>query len=155
MRVYRLSKSQYAGDLSGEGARKAGGRWNLKGIPVIYTSDSIALATLETLVHTPLNLVPKHRAVTVFELPDHHKMNKLDYSQLPGNWRDYPSPLELAQIGTQWVKQAQTFLLQVPSAIVPDGGGWNFLLNPSHPDFREVKIIDIFEYEFDPRLYKR
>ena len=49
MLLYRISKSKYAKDLSGEGARRAGGRWNFKGTPVVYTADSTALATLETL----------------------------------------------------------------------------------------------------------
>ncbi len=48
MRVYRISKIQYHHHLSGEGARLAGGRWNSKGISIVYTSSSIAPATLES-----------------------------------------------------------------------------------------------------------
>jgi RES domain-containing protein len=38
-----------ANDLSGNGARITGGRWNSKGVPVVYSASNIALATLETV----------------------------------------------------------------------------------------------------------
>ena len=40
-----------ADDTTGAGAKKTGGRWNRKGIALIYTAESRALACLETLVH--------------------------------------------------------------------------------------------------------
>ena len=58
MIVFRLSKATYALDLSGKGAEKTGGRWNSKGIPMVYTSSSRALCTAEIAVHLPLGLVP-------------------------------------------------------------------------------------------------
>ena len=58
MKVYRLSKAQFANDLSGKGAELAGGRLNSKGLPMLYTSSSRALCTAEIAVHTPLGIVP-------------------------------------------------------------------------------------------------
>ena len=46
MIVYRLSKSKYSADLTGKGAEKAGGRWNSKGVAMVYTSTSRALVPL-------------------------------------------------------------------------------------------------------------
>ena len=41
MIVFRLSKAQFANDLSGKGAELVGGRWNSRGNAMLYTSQSI------------------------------------------------------------------------------------------------------------------
>lgn len=50
MKVWRLARSAYTAP-TGEGAKKYGGRWNLPGQAVVYTSESLALAAVEALVH--------------------------------------------------------------------------------------------------------
>ena len=40
-----------ASAFAGEGARRYGGRWNHKGIPIVYAAGSLSLAALELLVH--------------------------------------------------------------------------------------------------------
>ena len=39
MKLYRLTKAVYSNDLSGKGAEIAGGRWNSKGIALLYTAN--------------------------------------------------------------------------------------------------------------------
>jgi RES domain-containing protein len=68
--VYRISKTQNIKDLSGTGARIFGGRWNNKGVPLIYASESRALATLEYLVHVPLSLIPNDLSLASIKIPD-------------------------------------------------------------------------------------
>jgi len=52
MIAYRIVKSiGRAGDFSGTGAFRNGGRWNSKGTYMLYTSMNSSLAYLETLVH--------------------------------------------------------------------------------------------------------
>jgi hypothetical protein len=52
MRVYRLAKARHAGSsLDRSGAKTHGGRWNSKGVALVYTSDTVSLAALELLVH--------------------------------------------------------------------------------------------------------
>lgn len=155
MLLYRISKSKYANDLSGEGARRAGGRWNYKGTPVVYTTDSTALATLETLVHFPLNLTPKNRAIATIELPDELPTTTIDLVDLSDNWATYPAPNQLAQIGNDWVLKQETVALCVPSSITPNSEGRNYILNPVHPDFVRVRIIRIDKYKYDNRLFER
>ncbi|MCB9268953.1 MAG: RES domain-containing protein [Lewinellaceae bacterium] len=70
MIVYRIGKRKYAGDMSGRGAQMAGGRWNRKGIPAIYTSESRALSLLEVAVHLPLGMVPPSYSIATLEVPD-------------------------------------------------------------------------------------
>ncbi|MBK8348315.1 MAG: RES family NAD+ phosphorylase [Saprospiraceae bacterium] len=51
MEVYRITREKYAADLTGEGARLYGGRWNRPGVAALYTSEARSLAILELLVH--------------------------------------------------------------------------------------------------------
>jgi RES domain-containing protein len=155
MRLYRIARTCHAGDLSGEGARRAGGRWNRKGTAVLYTADSVALATLEMLVHLPLNLLPHDYALAVFELPDRLAVETVDGESLPANWKKYPAPPELGELGTRWAQGAATVAFRVPSAVIPDGEGWNVLLNPLHPDFGHVRCAEITPYRFNERLFRR
>ena len=54
IRTWRLIKAKHADEaFAGEGARLWGGRWNSKGVRVVYTAASLSLATLEVMVHTP------------------------------------------------------------------------------------------------------
>ena len=43
MQVYRIAQKAFINDLSGEGARLFGGRWNRRGIPLLYTAESRSL----------------------------------------------------------------------------------------------------------------
>jgi RES domain-containing protein len=155
MLLYRISKTKYAGDLSGEGARRGGGRWNFKGTPVVYTADSTALATLETLVHSPLNLLPKNMSIVTINLPNELSVTTIKVENLPNNWATYPAPTELAKIGTDWTEKQEAVALCVPSSVTPTGEGRNYILNPLHSDFRQVEIIQVKAYLFDSRLFQR
>ena len=53
--MYRTAQTAHIKDLSGTVACLYGGRWNEKGVGVVYTSESRALAILEYLVHVPMS----------------------------------------------------------------------------------------------------
>jgi RES domain-containing protein len=152
MVVYRIAKKQYARDLSGFGARSHGGRWNEKGIPVIYTSESRALATVELLVHLPLALVPGNLSLVSMKIPDSISPKKIFPSKLPRDWRAYPAPAVLASLGTEWILGGVSLLLRVPSAVVENE--YNILINPQHRDIKRVSIHKVEPYTFDERLLK-
>ena len=59
---YRISRAIYANDMSGAGAKNVGGRWNFKGLALIYTSATASLCTLECLAHFPAAYAPKDMA---------------------------------------------------------------------------------------------
>ncbi|WP_426583831.1 RES family NAD+ phosphorylase [Mucilaginibacter sp. R-33] len=153
MIVYRLSKQAYIKDLSGRGAELNGGRWNSKGTAVVYTSSSRALAVLEVAVHTPLGLMPSDYFMATIELPDNAEIFKPGTAQLPEKWNSNPLIKATQQIGDSFVKANKYLALQVPSATV--AGDFNYLLNPLHPDFKAVKIINTEFFEFDSRLFKK
>lgn len=147
---WRILKSARAATaFNGEGARLYGGRWNSPGRAVVYTAQSESLAALELLVH----LQASHLLMSYSSIPaafDNKLVEVVDPAALPSNWRGYPAPLTLQQIGDQWVAEARSMVLQVPSAIVPSE--LNFIFNPSHPDFAQVSIGRPTSFRFDPRL---
>lgn len=152
MRVYRIAKDTYAKDLSGEGARLYGGRWNRKGTSVLYTAENSSLAMLEKLVHIPVYVFPKDLKIIVLELPETMTMSRIALEDLPEDWMyraEHPNVLDM---GDQFVAQSAFLCLRVPSAINPIDD--NILVNPKHPDFSKVKIVDELPIVFDKRLLK-
>jgi len=148
MLLYRIAERQFAGDLAGEGARLYGGRWNPKGVPMIYTAESVALAALEVLIRVS---TPKHYCSVVYETPDTSTIDTIAITELPPDWLlPYPNS-HLIEIGKRWVQSKRSLLLRVPSAVVR-GEGWNYLINPLHPEFTAVIIAGIAPFEYDSRL---
>ena len=135
------------------GARIYGGRWNHTGYPVVYTSGSRSLAALEFLVHVPMALAPENLSIVEINILENIERESINESQLPSNWRDYPAPEQLANIGTNWIKSKSSLLLDIPSAVVEKEV--NTLINPLHPDIKFVDLINIEKFSFDSRLFKQ
>ncbi len=152
MKVFRIAKTQNINDLSGMGARIYGGRWNHKGTSIIYTSESISLATVEYLVHVPFSIAPTNLSLTTLQIPDQITPIKIMTDDLPDNWIKYPAPSILAESGTNWVRSNESLLLRVPSVVVQHE--FNILINPLHPDMKHVTILQIESYKADKRLFK-
>lgn len=155
MLLYRISKTQDAGDLSGEGARIAGGRWNSKGVPLIYSSETATLATLEVLVHFPMNIVPRNMSIAAIDFPDDLSVVAKKAEDLPADWEVFPFLPMCAKIGDEWVKSCDSVALRLPSVFLPDGPEYNYLLNPAHPDFKKVSVYEVKAFQFDKRLFIR
>lgn len=100
MKLYRIATTAHIKDLSGAGARLYGGRWNEKGVAVIYTSESRALAVLEYLVHLPMVFAPGELSIMELKVPDFISPREVDRRSLPSDWRSYPALEALAAIGT-------------------------------------------------------
>ena len=151
MKVFRLAKPQYSGDLSGRGAELYGGRWNSKGTPLLYTSETRALCLTEMLVHLPPDAVPDLHLVSI-EIPDGASFQEINPAILSATWQDLPYQSVLQNIGNVFVAEKRHLVLRVPSAVVPDE--FNYLLNPLHPDFRGVLIAAVEVFVFDRRLIR-
>jgi RES domain-containing protein len=153
MILYRLSKQHYIKDLSGRGAELSGGRWNSKGIPVLYTAESRALAAIEIAVHTPLGIIPSDYFLAEIEIPDNASVLKIAINDLPRDWARHPFIKATQNIGDKFIKSNKHLVLQIPSATVK--GDYNYLINPLHPDFNIVKIKSTEPFEFDSRLFRK
>ncbi|SIQ96251.1 RES family NAD+ phosphorylase [Pontibacter lucknowensis] len=151
MIVYRLSRKLYCNDLSGKGAELAGGRWNSKGTAVLYTSESIALCTVEIAVHMPLGIVPKDYHLITIELPDSGPLGEVHEKDLAASWKSFPHSNATQKIGDRYVAEGASLILKVPSATVQ--GTFNYLVNPRHPDFQKVRILKTEPFVFDKRLF--
>ncbi len=152
MLVYRISTKKYIHDLSGMGAALHGGRWNPKGLPMLYTSGSISLATLEYLVHNFHLLKTLQVCMATIRLPAKLEFIEQKMSQLPEQWNRHPESLaETKILGQNFLTSGKQYAMKVPSAIVP--GEFNILLNPMHQLHATSKMVEIMDpFRFDDRL---
>lgn len=148
MDLFRLGNCKFSSDLSGEGSRLFGGRWNSVGVPVVYFATSRALALLEVLVHLPPNLLPDNFCMSVFEIDAIFEELKID--ELPNNWNIYPFPKKIQLLGDVYFKKEKSFLLKVPSAIID--GEFNIIMNVNHPKLKDVILKNTSNFNFDSRL---
>ena len=137
--------------FDGEGARLYGGRWNSKGVPVVYASEHQSLAVLELRVHIDTTSMLRPYKLIGFTFED-LLVRTFPFAKLPADWRREPPPPSLQRLGDQWVKSAASPILAVPSAIVPSES--NLLLNPKHPDFSRIRISAPVDFSFDLRLFQ-
>ena len=150
MIVFRLSKAQFANDLSGKGAELVGGRWNSRGNAMLYTSQSIALCVAEIAVHVPLGILPKDFQLVHIEVPDE---DFLELKRLPKDWQTFPHSNSTQMLGDKFLKEQKFLVLKVPSATVQ--GEFNYLINPRHKNFNQIKILKKESFSFDERLFRR
>jgi RES domain-containing protein len=149
MIVYRLARTKYAEDLSGEGARLHGGRWNHTGVPCIYTAASRALALLEYTVNTNIDDIPRALSMVSIKIPD-DDIQVIPMAGLPGNWTVKPIPDDTRNFGTALLSSPQHLIIQIPSVVIPEE--FNYILNPLHPRAGELRIDEISDFVYDERI---
>lgn len=151
MLVWRICSRKHR-RLDGEGARRYGGRWNHTGTSIVYTSGSLSLAVLELFVHVDINTAPGDLVAIQVDIPDTLTIETVKIESLPRDWRRYPGPEALKNIGTTWASTISTAILAVPSAVIPEER--NYLLNPAHRHFKRIRIRKPVAFRFDPRMWK-
>lgn len=148
MRVYRISKCHYIDDLSGTGAALYGGRWNSKGNYMLYTASSASLALLETIVH--MSKIPAIDFCLIeLEIPS-NSIKEIKEAELPSNWTNYPAPSLLRKIGDRFLSENDFLSMKIPSAVMNEE--FLFLINPLHPEFKNIKPVKKKKISLDSRL---
>ena len=151
--AWRIVKAKHAAHaFDGEGARLHGGRWTSVGQSAVYTSSTVALATLELLVH--LDSAAPLAAYVLFSvtIPE-TVVSIVDPVTLPRDWRASPAPAALQALGDRWLEEGRSAVLRVPSAVVGAVGvEFNYLFNPVHLDFQLITIWAEQPYDVDERL---
>lgn len=156
MRVWRIATDTpdfVADDLTGTGARLAGGRWNRPGQPVLYCAASPALACLETLVHLGTGSLPMNRYLVAIDIPDAVWATRAVeiLASLPVGWDAVPTGKVSLDFGDAWLSARREAVLVLPSAIVPEDE--IILINPQHPDAVALTATKIRKWLYDPRLF--
>jgi RES domain-containing protein len=152
MHFWRICRRRYAADAAtGEGARLYGGRWNSRGVRVVYASTSLALAALETFVNLEPNLQPTDLVSIEGVISEEPEIGRLDQKSLPRDWHQKRDE-SLRRFGDEWIRSGQTIALLVPSAAIR--GEWNVLLNTAHLDFQKVEFGEPVPFHFDTRMFR-
>ena len=150
MLVWRLSRKRHLDQvLAGEGARRFGGRWNSRGVAVVYTSEILELALLEALVHLDVDALPKDYWQVCFDVGD--GLIEGPPKRLPKGW-DAPPPYlpRVQRIGDAWVKAGRTLAMRVPASVLPLRS--NVLINPAHPAIGRVREVSRARLAWPRRL---
>jgi len=153
--AWRIAAPDYATTpdemMSGEGASRVGGRWNSKGTRLAYLGSSRAQAAMELLVH--LDSAQALKAFSLLQVDfDESLIVAVDPADLPSDWHSPKMASAVRSIGDEWVKNEDSAILAVPSAVIK--GETNYLYNPAHPDADKVEFGDIEEFSFDPRVVR-
>ena len=153
MQVFRLIRKRYAAEpLSGRGAANYGARWNSTGVELVYTAANRSLAMAEVAVHLSIGMMPADYFMATIDVPDDISFEKIEAHNLPTGWSMFPYINATQKIGDQFVATSKHCVLQVPSVVT--SGDNNYILNPNHPDFRRITIVNLSEFEFDKRFVR-
>lgn len=155
MRVYRLAKEKpghyRADDISGNGAALAGGRWNPRGMRVLYTCCHASTSVLEALVHLTGLLPAGGYFLVTLDVPD-GVYDAAYVPELPQDWAELTrDPLSTVEIGRHWLEAGQHLAMRVPSVVCPTD--FNLLLNPMHADMASIRVVSKELFSLDPRLF--
>ena len=151
MHLFHLGSKRYARQLTGDGARLFGGRWNQKGDACIYTSATRSLCILEYLANVSMEDLPTELEITVYELADRF-CKVIDQADLPANWNEIPSPMSTKIFGSNLLADGRIVCFAVPSVIVP--AELNYILNPAASNFKELAIVATEAFVVDSRIKK-
>jgi RES domain-containing protein len=152
MLIWRLCRAVHAaGAFSGEGARRYGGRWNSRGVAMVYCSSSLALAAMELFVHLDPTQAPSDLVAISATLPESEQVRAIESAELPQDW--WTNLSATRALGDAWIREGSSLALRVPS--VPIRAEWNVLVNPLHPRITELQIDAPQPFVFDARMFER
>lgn len=122
---------------------------------MVYTAAHRSLSILEVLVHIKGGAGMGRIAISapfyVYAVSfDPALLEESPISSLPAGWNSEPLTAASQSHGDAWVLAARSAVLAVPSVIVPEER--NYVLNPNHQHFREIKIGPPVACSVDPRL---
>ena len=80
------------------------------------------------------------------------KVDLVEDSLIPKDWRDAPAPHSTREFGARWIWAASALAIGVPSLVLPARDDYNVLLNPLHAQMAAVKIAETIFFRPDERL---
>lgn len=150
--AWRITPRKYQDTaFTGAGAKEYGGRFNSVGTAVVYTSDSLALATLELLTKVNERRRLRDRVCIPVTFRETHVQTR-NAAELPDGWDIRPYGPASQRVGDEWVRSDASLVLRVPSVVLPHA--YNYLINPQHPDAQDLSVGDPEPLHLDPRIYR-
>jgi RES domain-containing protein len=147
MIVYRIVHKMVTGLLAGSGND---GRWCSGGRKVIYASSSISLACLENILRrSGLGFSADFQTI-FYEIPKNIKITEVNIRSLKKDWLLYSRYEYCRQIGNDWYDKKDSFILKVPSAIIPDE--YNYVIKTNSEKIKHISVKDIKPFVPDERL---
>jgi RES domain-containing protein len=155
MRIWRLCRAPFAAEASsGEGARRFGGRWNSRGVPMVYASTSLALAAIELFVHLEPGQAPGDLVFLSVILPEGEPARTLQPADLPPDWWTDKGLAATRDLGDAWIRTQpsahSSLAMMVPS--VPIRAEWNVLVNPMHPAIAQIRVEKQQAFRYNARM---
>ena len=154
MKSWKIAIEEAALDRSCKGSREAGGHWNSIGTGALYTGATVELCALEKWVHIDEEDPDAKLVLVSVEVPDGPGLCRtFTADELPHGWDDVPVSVHAQKFGTQFLKDCEYLYMCVPSVIIPEA--CNYVINPGHPAYGQVKLAIARDFSFDPRMFKR
>lgn len=149
MLIFRIADERHP-IWDGTGAALVGGRWNSPGKPVIYGSLSYSCAMLEILAHANIGRIPSTHRFVIAQVPECVAIETQDTITLPMGW-DTEDTTASRVFGDQWLAENRSAILIVPSVVARLDS--NALVNPFHPDCRQLLVSSPEKVIWDKRLF--
>lgn len=149
MLVYRIASPKFIEDLSGAGSKQYGGRWNDKGVAMVYFAESRAMAVMEVLVHLRPEEIDREFVLAVFEVLDDSVLT-IYTKDLSKNWKEESEVETLKEIGNKFIEENKFLLMKVPSVIIEED--YNLVFNPNHPHSNKIRLVEKRFFKFDVRF---
>ncbi|AVT58501.1 RES family NAD+ phosphorylase [Pectobacterium versatile] len=157
MRLYRITKAVWLEAFSGQTgvSFQHGARFNQPNTPVLYFSETPAVAMLEMGNYLPSpQLLPASYRLGVYELPDDVPQESITLDMLPEDWHRYPFMPDVQALGSRSLNAGHSLVIWVPTSTVkPFGSMRNALINPLHPALSQLRLIEAIPDFYSHRLF--
>lgn len=151
MRAWRFHRARYQ-PLDTTGSYNYGGRWNPRGVPVLYASRTFAGGLLELIAHatTPRH-PPRDHVASLIDIPDEGGRSVLSPPYPPG-WDHTDDFLTARRLADPWLQSGADLCLEVPS--VPGAPiERNLVVNARHPHFDRLHVVETLGPVYDQRIW--
>ncbi|HVX50063.1 MAG TPA: RES family NAD+ phosphorylase, partial [Chitinophagaceae bacterium] len=147
MLVYRITHKSHSKALFAPGIK---GRWNSTGKKVVYCAESVALAFLENMVRRQGVGFNRDFKTMIIDVPPGLAITVIKAGDLKEGWRNFRDYSMCQPRGDQWYDAMQTPVLQVPSAVLPEGS--NYVINTEHPGYKHITLLAVTDLVPDERI---
>ena len=147
MLIFRIIHKKFTDALFAPGIE---GRWNSEGKKVLYCSESIPLAFMESMIRRQGVGFNSDFQIAHIDVPHTIAIKTIDISMLERGWNNPHDYTICQKSGDKWYDQHEELVLKVPSAVL--NVCYNYMLNTRHPDFKKIKLKKLTPLMPDPRI---